>query len=784
MNNLNNVFEKPKKEENKEEEKTENLSFTAGVVDTTDVLRGKSYRAASEKMTADKKDLKGFKGFLKKIWKYNYAETYFHEKYRIEIKEKMLSKDNFFIEENIDANKKEIAQESFKKATLERFIPDIKDMIEKEIGEERQELNSDPETESIKNELKQAINKFADGLINEADFEEIKRKIFLKLKGLKSQKMIKDSETYVDNFLEIATKVKQIKDNIKASANHKEKLAKFDFEINLILGKAKDGIKTEKNYNLAERTIESLRKTKLGSLINETTLAAAVGLTYSISSALSQQVMRSKAMAVGTIGLSAAVSASYAGVKESQMQKREKETLEVRSASNVLNIKDEKEKTQKEIEDLENFIKTNKDQREEKIAKKKIKNLKERQKELNAREGFIYKKKKASELTNSLNQSFFNIEENGDKIEKTFNSSEDLNKALNNLAEIEARLEISNEKNIDLISYSQITNVEKERQELLKAKWTAKKYLNSLPESINSDWENKLQKLKNVYRHELLKDKDSGVEKKDKLFNKYKNKKVLKKAAQALVVGASVGLVFQEGFALFSDKQEGLIENLFKGSDHDLGEKNTALMALKEYIVGGNTEKIEEIITDNCLVELPKGVNLSLNPDGTYNLVKGSDVLANNLSFNPDGTFSEEAKSILEESNINFTETETIIDPGETETITIPTDQYISENADKFKEINRQLWFDNDTPMYEGTDGKLYGADLNELKTQWGGNNGSGINLETNSYEMSVFNMEADGSFTTINGQEFSVDAQELIKAGIFIFSFRRYAKSNYRINC
>ncbi len=771
MEHKTNAFENPKKEE-KDLNKAENLSFTAGIVDTTDVLRGKSYRAASEKMTADKKDLKGFKGFLKKIWKYNYAETYYHEKYRSEIKESMLIKDNFFTEENIDVNKKEIAQNSFKKATLERFIPDIKEMIEKEIGEERQELSSHPETESIKSELKKAINQFADGQINEADFEEIKRKIFLKLKELKNQKIMKDSETYVDNFLEIAVKVKEIKDNIKTSSDHKAKLAEFDFDINLILGKAKDGIKTEKNYNLAEKTIESLRKTKLGSLINETTLAAAVGLTYSIGTALSQQVIRSKALAIGTVGLSAAVSASYAGVKESQMQKREKETLEVRSASNLLNFEEEKNKNKKEISDLEVFIKTVKDKKEEKNIRKKIKQLKDRQEELATREGFIYKKKPASELTNSLNESLFTTEKDGTKIEKTFDSSKDIDKVLNNLAEIEARLEISNEKSIDLISYSQITNVEEERIELLKAKWTAKKCLNNIPLSVNSNWEDKVSKLKNVYRSDLLKNKDHGVEKKDKLFNKYKNKKVLKKTTQALLVGASLGVAFQEGFALLSDKQEGLIENLFKGSDRNIGEKNTALMALKEFILGANVEKIEEIFSDNCLVELPKGVSLSLNPDGTYNLIKGSNVLADNLSFNPNGAFTEEAKNILEQNNINFTETETIIDPGETEIIVVPPDQYISENPDNFKEVSRQLWFDNNTPMYEGPDGKLYGADLNELKTQWGGNNGSGINLETNSYEMDVFKMASDGSFTTINGQEFSVDAQELIKEGKLKFLF------------
>lgn len=741
----------------------EKLTFTAGVVDTSEILRGKSYRAASEKMTADKKDLKGVKGFLEKIWKYNYAEQFLHEKQRVDVKKKMVEAGNLYIAENLTAAEKEVAQRSFSEAILERFIPDIKEMVEESLGEKREEIKDSAETEKIKTDLKKIINEYADGQLDEAGFEGAKREVFAAIEKSGSQETIKKSEMYVDNFLDIARQVKEIKDNIKLSGDHQAKLAQFDFDINLILGKAKEGIKTETHYNAAERTVEKLRQTKLGSLVNETTLAAAVGLTYSAASFMSQRVLRSKAMAFGTLGLAAGVSGAYAGIKESQMQKRERQTLEARDATQTANIKEDKTRVAKELMSLERTKKRTTDKKELKKIDKNIKNLETEQEKLITQESYLYQKKTANELSAGL--------------EKTttapLKSAAEVDEVLNTLADIEARLELSNEKKIDLISYSGLTNVESERQQLLKAKWQAKQQLAGLPAGVSTDWEKRLKDLTALHRTELLDDKDQGIKDKDKAFNKHKNKEVFKKVYQSALIGLGVGLFAQEGFAALSDKQEGLVENLVKGDNRTLGDNDTALEALRNYITGHNSPgRLQEIAIDHGLVKLPANCSWLHNPDGSFSLLRGSEVMAEHLKVNPDGSLTEEAKHVLAAENINVHASQYVIESGQTTVTHTGPEDYINKHQQDFKQISRGLWYGNDTPMYQGDDGKLHGADLNELKAHWGGDHGTGINLKTDCYEMSAIKMAPDGSFQTVSGVKLSENAAELIKEGKMKFLF------------
>lgn len=741
----------------------EKLTFTAGIVDTSEILRGKSYRAASEKMTADKNELRGVKGFLEKIWKYNFAEQYLHETQRVDVKKKMIESGNLYIAENLTVAEKEAAQRGFSEAILARFIPDIKDMVEENLGEKREELKENSETVKIKDDLKKIINEYADGKLDEASFEGKKREVFATIAKSDNQETIKKGEMYVDNFLEIARQVKEIKNNIKLAGNHHDKLAKFDFDINLILGKAKEGVKTETHYNIAEKTVEKMRQTKLGSFVNETTLAVAVGLTYSVASVVSQRVLRSKVMAFGTLGLAAGVSGAYAGVKESQMQKRERQTLEARDATHMVDLAAEKTRVAKDLMALEYAKQTTSDKKELKKIEKNIKNLEVEQDKLISQENFLYKKKTAVELSASLETA----------ASLPLKSATEVDAVLNTLADIEARLELSNERKIDLVSYSSLTNVESERQKLLKTKWQAKQQLQNLSAGISLDWEKKLKDLTTLYRQELLNDKDNGIEDKDKAFNKHKNKEVLHKVAQTVLAGATIGLFAQEVFAAFSDQQEGLVENLVKGDNRTIGDRDTALEALRNFITGHDSVgNLQEVAIDNGLVKLPANCSWLHNPNGSFNLLRGSEVLAENLKVNPDGSLTDEAKNILAAEHINVNASQYAIESGGTTAARTGLEEYVNKHPEDFKQISRGLWYGNDTPMYKGADGKMHGADLNELRAHWGGDHGTGINLKTNCYEMSAIKMTPDGSFQTVNGDKLSENATELIKEGKMKFLF------------
>jgi len=748
----------------------EKLSFSGGIVDTTDVLKGRSYRGASEKMTVDKSKKVSF---LKKIWKYHVMEQAYHEKERVDLKKRMKSSENLFINEDISDSEKNLAHLSFKKAILSRFIPDIKEMIEEGLGEQRAELKDSSETLVVKQDLKKIIHSYADGTIDEAGFEQAKREIFDKLIKSNEGQTLKGSEFYIDNFLEIANQVKEIKDNIIKSEDHQERLAKFDFDLNIVLGRAKEGIKTEKDYNLAEKAIELLRKTKLGSMVNETTLAISIGAAASVLTQGSQWLLRSKALAVGTIGLSAVASSAFAGIKESQMQKRERETLETRSATghnintDISAASFRANQIKDSIEQLEaGQNKSLKDWGQKNKLKNELKRTEKFKEDLEAKEKFIYIKKTALSLSNRLDEAIFENKDDG-KQEKEVKTQKEFNEILDALAEVEARLGISNERKIDLISYSKAFNVENERRGLLMAKWAAKSKLNAIGTKFSEHWNIDLQSRIDAYRQEMLQSGDEAVSKKDAVFNKYKNKKILKQVIKGLATGATIGLIAQEAAAFFSGKSEGLAENIIKGNDRSLGSHDTALQALKNFLnPEGSIGEIKEVLVGDSSIKLPAEYNLINNTDGTISLVSGDNILIPGLTLNPDGTFTETAKSLLDEQGIAVSESTLLIEQSKTETENIRTEDYINANPDDFKEVQRNLWFANDTPMYEGADGKLAGADLNELKTHWGGDNGTGINSSTNSYELSVAEMTSNGSFQTVDGQMLTVDAQEMLRAG------------------
>lgn len=749
----------------------EKIVLKVGAIDVSDVVAGRSRRVADEKMTADKKELKGLKGFLKKIWNYNYAEQVTHEKKRVEAKSNILKEQNIYSNEDLTPEEKVQAGKNFNRITIERFISDAQNLIETELGESREELRSETADEKqIKASLKHIIDEYAEGKLDEAAFEGKKREIFSGLEKIKSQQTHKKGEMYVDNFLEVAKQVKELKDNMSKVAGHQVGIDQLDYEISLVLGKAKDGIKTEAHYNWAEKTIENLRKTKFGSLVNETTLAVGVAATYSAFTGVGK-VIGSRSAAAVTFGLSAGVSSVFAAVKESQMQKRERRTLEVREAVQTGTVRESLDRVKKDIADLERLKATKKDKRSLKKIDKDLKSLKIEEKNLSAREKYIYERKTAAELIAGLDQAI---------------KAGKLPELQAEVVEAEARLSLSNHKKIDLVGYSSLVQVEQERIDLLKTVSRAKQEIHHLAqvEGVSAeDAKKKIQTAIDLRIDELSNDK-GGLQEKDKEFNRHRRKAVLKKLVNNFVVGLGVGVVAQEAISFVTDHQEGLVENMIKGNGRTLGSHDTALEAIKNYIAGSEVaEQLQSVVVENGTISLPASCAWVANPNGSFDLMRGTDVIAAGLSLNPDGSLTEEAKELLAASSVNVSAAQNFVDQGTSlTTVTSSPEEYLAQHPDNVTEVSRQRWYANDTEMYLGEDGKWHGADLNERRLDFGGDNNSGINSQTNAYEMSAFRMTADGSFQTVSGVRLSDDAAELIKQGKMSILFSLSAETQNQV--
>ncbi|MEK7102737.1 MAG: hypothetical protein AAB870_00115, partial [Patescibacteria group bacterium] len=261
-----------------------------------------------------------------------------------------------------------------------------------------------------------------------------------------------------------------------------------------------------------------------------------------------------------------------------------------------------------------------------------------------------------------------------------------------------------------------------------------------------------------------------GVESKNKLFKQMKHRKVAMAALKGVAIGAGVGVVAQEVGAFFSEAKQGALESVLipHAQAEDIHstvktERYTALEYLRR-LSAGELPRFpgpvhDTVLGDGTHIKLPEGVTLSHVSDGSYTLWRGDEEYAQGLHFES-GHLTTQSQEILDSNDIVFKE----------DTITTTKDilqkevhnpkEYIVAHQKDFTHISRHLWYDNNTKMYfDAHSGKWKGADLNELKLQWGG--GNGLNAKGD-FVFSVKEMTADGSFH----KEFSTNAQQDIAQG------------------
>jgi hypothetical protein len=316
----------------------------------------------------------------------------------------------------------------------------------------------------------------------------------------------------------------------------------------LIIGKAKSSLKTEAHFNKVDKLADKLKSSKVGRYISPATLTMATGLAYSLSVTLGKKVAF-KAGAVASLGLAVGAVGAIAGVEESYKvtKERKQHNLEMAEGGSF----DEKDKGRVNLEKFRYDMVSANDLR------------KEIESALNL--------KKSKELRKKITEG-------------------EMDQALNTLAKIEARRKLNYERKIDLISYSGIENVEEERKELdilvAKTKCQMRKILLNYPEKESFD--SYLSKLTEAEKIKII-GGENGLDKKDKNFKKYKNKKVAKKVLSTVTIGAVFGLIAQEGIALVDDK----VQSIFEGVGDQTIEQ-TPLNKILGLITGERSSRLIE----------------------------------------------------------------------------------------------------------------------------------------------------------------------------------------------
>ncbi len=709
--------------------KIEKRKFTATIVDITDLMKEQATDIGNEKMTmeAESEELAKLSGWKtlkswsklgkaefwsrlgKGAWKYGLKRNYNLNNEIYKASQEILKTENVFVGEGKgkDAHDKVMAD------ILDQFTSGYEETIHKEAGEKKVTLGKDEleeEATGDKAATKQLIMDWATGKIDKAAFKAQEERLFHQLKGNQDDKEVKENVMHVSNLFEVA-------EQVKLAIKNQEFLENEDFEFDVVYGKSRAGVRSEEHFNKTERIMNKMLSSKVGQFANETTIAIALSCVASLA-------VKSIATLPGKIVpiLGTALISSGFAKKREEMEQIRKRTAHFREMAKGKAFDEKRMPVRAEMES------TN------------------------------YKTESAGDLLKNIDENLKILETNGEKL-----TSQELNSIFAELSKLEALVRLSDRRRIDMITYSDSTKVVEERKNLdIKGrliKDALRKVFenggNSIPNGL--DFDKYFDSLATTEENRMINEENTGIDAKDRDFNKIKSEKGNKAAWRAFKTGIIVGTTFQEVSSLFTGRV-GVIEDIaheIKGTGGvaaGVGVEDLTMAAYVKHLIQGDLPKvnignIHEVLVGGNHIKLPEGVNMVKNPDGTYNLVgSGGKVFGEHLTTNPDGTFTPEAKNILAHNGVNMDSHLT----DKTIHKSVSVDEHV-KNASGMKDVHHRMWMDNNTAEF----------DQNELATKWGGVNGTGIDANGN-YVLNVDHMSPDGSF---HG-DLSADAQELMKAG------------------
>ncbi len=685
--------------------------FKAAIVNTTKMVEAHITDVADARMTASKEDRNKnwFKRKIDKIWKHDLMQEFYRQREISKVRKEIADTGNFYAgdKEIIDSNE---AKEAML-AITDRFTDELRDeMLTKE------EKDSIDENSRSSQEMNDLVRKYADTthVMSDQAFEEEKKRIIANLDPTYKDKR----EVYADNILEIAKNVRQ------AVANG-QKLEELDFDVDITLGSTRGRMQTAAHHNAFDKGVEKLQNSKLGKfLVNTPGAIALSAAVYSVGKYAFTKVARTDAAKIASFGGTAVISGTVAATKEAARLNRERAQHHREKAKGVTFEGDD-------------------------------------MKRRNSMNTTSYETQKATEVTTLLA---------GDlaKVEAGNMQPADLDMIIAHIANLRARKSLGEDRHIDLVTYSSLKMMEKEGKELDK---TEAKLVVALRKGVESgkivfdketdDFDTYLSQ--QIYTQErALLGGESGIEKKDQAFTKMKAKRTAWAFVKSATLGAGIGAVFQEAHALLSDDLDGVLEGMSKhlhqGTTGGFTEHATALEALRRHF---NHEDVPRLADTGAgheylmnggatTMHTPDGATVTVNPDGTYNIMRGNDVLEKNLPLEFDKTTGDllpTSRALLQKDGIfaNFSQT-TQHGSGP-----MSAEDYIKSHNGDFTKVHRHTFYDNNTADK---------PDLNEKREYWGGENGTGVNAKGN-YEFRT-GVKAGGSF---HGND-AFDVPEAIKKG------------------
>lgn len=643
---------------------------------------------ADERLSEELTEGGRMKRFVNGIWKGNVAKEFYRQKYIHSALDHIESTQNILTHETT------LSVESRSRAidaTIERFQTEHDEMIHGDAGERREVLEDDSE---IATAFKDLIRRYAQGDLNETSLREERTRFMQAYREDHDETAFGKGLVTTDNMIGIARAV-------MGAVEHGESLDHVISSMQVITGEARSGVRTEAQYNKVDAVIDRLSKSKVGSFIGPEVVISAVTLAATAAKWGSHSVLGA---ALKTIAPGAGAGL-WAGLRENKR------------------VKDERSQHSREVARGKEFG--------DDAARR------------NDMEATRYESFSADEMTDRVRTA-------GDPELLQTGGNEALKAALDSLAEVQSRIDLSNQRNIDLISYTDAAAIGDERMALDLARAEVRVVLES---RLTADVRAELGLDADASVHELVQTEssryiellDQDISSKDRAFKALKARRVAKAAAIGVAAGVVGGLLAQEFIAAVDPTRAGLFEQAW-GAKNEVSADGLQHQTLLEGFAEGG-DRVLHTDASNAFdsyetgehglgsLSLSEDHSLVENGDGTVNFVDpNGHATIENLAVGPDGTLPQDSLDQLKAAGMAVEDHSYDKEISTATAVEVNGDQYVQNHLAETTRVERDLWYANDTP-------NVY--DQNELKLHWGGQGG----LIDGGYQLNTAGMTANGSW-------------------------------------
>ncbi|MEP7205092.1 MAG: hypothetical protein ABI716_02775, partial [Candidatus Saccharibacteria bacterium] len=595
--------------------------------------------------------------------------------------------------------------DSTRLATLDRFTSQYEETVHTEAGERREILPSELD---LVQEIKQLIRRNVEGTLSDEALPEERTRILNAYSETQGGGILQDSQVTIDNLF-------AIRDAVNGAIENGESLDRVLQNMTVSIGESRSGVRTEANYNSVDRVIDKLNQTKLGSLIGPEVVATAATVAASLLRFGSRKVVGAAALTVAP-GASAGL---WAGLRENKR------------------VKDERSDHSRDMAQGKEFEAGSKRREEMEQAR--------------------YETVAAADLAGEIARRF--------GADVNLDDPAALAAALDTLTAVQARIRLSDQRKIDLISYSD-GHIEEQRFALdialAQAKSMAELQLDpAVRLALGVSPEATVQDILNLRAGQFIESLEEDISTKDAAFKKLKRRRVAIASATGVIAGLTIGAIAQEGIAAMSDSRQGLVEQMWHAHNSPFeGQQHQTLLNGLVHGEGGQSDIIHHVAETNfdhsTLGEHAAGYSVSAdhnlidNGNGTLDLVDPTGhATIDNLPMNPDGSLPQASLDVLRGHGMSVVDTTHNVDIVTTQTHQVSVDQYVANHPDLVTHVARDGWYDENTPAPV--------FDKNELGLHWGGD--TGLN-DHDGYTMSVATMTHDGSFSGDHATDWAVQAK------------------------